>query len=164
MAKFRYASKIKYKSLYGICFLLFFIVSCTELQVYPDSYNKNLIIRTIAKSASRSSAIKVTLDIYKVDNKCNAKYLGTVRLDSAETNVGIPVNQATFLVFNFNSISMFSSKTSSVSERTLLMPKKDNYYRINVTYVDDIYSVQIKRSRPGSQRSRSIPLTGFLNC
>lgn len=119
----------------------FVAAGCAGGKDYPDSLaSKNLSIRT-------TSSARAALGVHSVDAQCRTKYLGTVALDKSWSEVGIPTERWSYLVFDFASKGWFTQQTRTTLE-TLLMARAGYRYEANVTYRDDIYNVVIREQSP----------------
>ena len=98
--------------------------------------------------------ITTSLNIYSVNNKCEAQYLGTVDLEKAKTDLGLPANKLLYLDFRFVTSGFLRSGRSSMSYDTLLKPRSGAQYYIELSYLDDMYDMEIweKRSKKSSKR------------
>ena len=72
------------------------------MRPYPNTLAKNLYIKTEKESGSIFSKVRTALEIYRVDERCQIKYEGTVRLDRPLVEVGIPSDRLSYLIFNFS--------------------------------------------------------------
>lgn len=136
-------------------------IGCSNLKTYPKNLAKNVFIKTKTESGSAISSVKARMDIHDVDAKCELKYLGTVKLDKKKKKVGLKGNNVTYLDFVFLTSGFFSSSSSATRFSTAVKIRKNYIYNVLVSYIDDIYDVEIweKRSkRAKGHEIRTIPL------
>lgn len=137
---------------------------CSGKFTYPNTLAKNLHIQTETESNSPFSSVSATVGIYRVDDQCKIEYQGSVDLDGKPISVGIPWDRPSYLVFEFTNSSFLASSTRRISYETLLSPVAGHVYDVDVSYLDDIYNVEIRESQPGHGRSRSIERKELRNC
>lgn len=140
------------------------LLACSSLKTYPNNYEKNLLIKTRTESGSVFSSVQAALDIYSVDETCNANYLGTLELNSPQVSVGIPHGKLRFLSFHFGTSGFFSNSSSSISYDTLLRPRKGYQYDINVKYIDDLYNVEIFEKKTAKAKRKELPQWSLKEC
>lgn len=143
---------------------IIFLYGCSGLKSYPDNYSKNLQIKTTTDSGSMFSSVKASLHIYSVNTNCEGSYLGTVKLDQPNKEVGIPENKTSYLAFDFDSSTFLGGRSSSISYETLLKPRPGYSYNIEVSYIDDLYNVIIKELNPKKRSTREIDPIHLANC
>jgi hypothetical protein len=141
-----------------------FLTGCSGIKTYPNNLDKNLYITTTTESGSFFSSVNSALDIYLVNRDCSLAYQGTIKLDKASVTVGIPTDKSSYLVFSFASSSFLANSSSSISQETLLKPRKGYRYKINVSYIDDIYNVEIRETHPRKSTSREIDTVRLNTC
>lgn len=139
-----------------------------RLKPYPDNLAddpaaKNLSIRTSTSSGSAFSSVRAALDVHSVDAQCRTRYLGTVALDKPSVAVGIPPGRWSYLVFDFATSGFLGGTRGRISRETLLKPRADNRYEIDVTYRDDLYNVVIREKLPRGAL-RELPLLDLASC
>jgi hypothetical protein len=140
------------------------LTSCSGLKPYPNTLDPNLRIRTETKSGSVFSGVRAAVGVYRVDERCQIEYQGTVDLDKPIVAVGIPADRASYLVFGFASSSFLGGTRSTMSQETLLRPRPGYSYDVEASYKDDIYSVVIREVHPGTGASRAIELRRLSAC
>lgn len=140
------------------------LAGCSGVKTYPDMASKNVHVRTKLVEERMFGSIRADLDIYSVDKKCEAQYLGTVELDKASVDFGIPPGQQTYLVFVFSSKGMLGSAKGSTTYATLLQPRAGFEYRAEVRYLDDIYNVDLIETQPGKKSGRELEPRRLENC
>jgi hypothetical protein len=122
------------------------MAGCSGIRAYRNTMKKNVFIDT-----EIDSGVRVSLDVYRVDSKCEANYEGTVFLGKRRSEVGIPSGELSYLSFKFARSSFFFGK-SSTSHGTLLMPRSGKVYKAKALYTDDMYNVEIREA--GSIKSK----------
>jgi hypothetical protein len=142
----------------------FFLTGCSGIKTYPDHLEKNLYITTTTESGSFFSSVNASVDIYQLNTDCSLDYQGTVKLDKASVSVGIPYDKHSYLVFGFASSSFLASTSGSITYETILKPRRNYRYMINVSYIDDIYNVEIRENHPSKKLSRNIDTVGLSAC
>ena len=140
------------------------LAGCSSVKTYPDMPGKNVHVRTRLVEERMFGSVRADLDIYSVDSKCEAQYLGTVELDKASVDFGIPPGQQTYLVFVFSSKGMLGSAKGSTTYATLLRPRAGFDYRAEVRYVDDIYNVELIEAQAGRKSGRELEPRRLENC
>jgi hypothetical protein len=140
------------------------LAACSGVKTYPDVANKNVHLRTKVVDGSVMSSMHAGLNIYTVDAKCEATYVGTVELDEPAVDIGIPPGQLTYLMFVFSSKGMLGGVNSSTTYETLLRPRAGYEYRVDVRYVDDIYNVDLFETLPRSKQGHELPPRRLDSC
>lgn len=146
-------------------FLGFFLLaSCSGIKTYPNNLEQNVFISTTTNSGSVFTSINATVDIYRVKPDCTLVYQGTVQLDKPSVTVGLPADKFSYLVFGFASSSFLASSNSSISSETLLKPRRGYQYQIDVSYIDNIYNVELRESSPRKSAWRAIDTVALRTC
>jgi hypothetical protein len=148
----------------GVLILCFILTGCSGMRPYPNTFAKNLYIKTEKESGSIFSKVRTAVEIYRVDERCKIKYEGTVRLDRPLVEVGIPSDRLSYLIFNFSCSSFLANSSSSISQDTLLKPRAGYQYDIKVSYIEDIYNVMIRETHPQKAAEREIELLDLAAC
>ena len=110
------------------------------------------------------TSVKASLDIYRVNSKCEGIYQGTVALDKEKLQVGLPSDETTYLVFRFNSSGFLSSSSGVISNETLLKARKGHRYTADVRYIDGIYNVEIFEQFPRQGKPMEVPFRHISDC
>jgi hypothetical protein len=147
----------------AILLLISFLAGCSGVKTYPDTLAKNMNIQTKTDS-SFISTVRATVSIYRVDADCQLEYQGTVKLDKRSVAVGIPSGRSSYLVFGFASSSFLFNARSTISYETLLRPVAGHIYDVNVSYVDDIYNVEILETDPMTSATRHVAPEPLNTC
>jgi hypothetical protein len=140
------------------------VTACSGFKPYPDTREKNFQVHTRTDSGSIFSKVRASLDISRVDAQCRTEYEGTVDLKKAAVKIGIPAERWSYLVFYFSSSGFLSSRSSTMSQATLLKPRAGYRYDAEVTYRDDTYYVVIHESRTAKGDAREIALRRLDTC
>jgi len=130
---------------------------CSGIKTYPNTLDKNVHVRTETESGSMFSSVRAAVDIYRVDAACGVEYEGTVQLDEASVDIGIPPGRENKLVFVLASSTFLAGKSGQISYDTLLATRDGYDYDVRVRYLDDIYNVTIHETQIGGTDSREIP-------
>jgi hypothetical protein len=137
---------------------------CSGMKTYPnDLAVKNLNVRTATSSGSLLSSVRAELDVHSVDAACRTQYVGTVELDQASTALGIPADQASYLVFNFLSSSLLGGERGRITRTLFIRPHAGQRYEIDVTYRDNLYDVALRERLPRGG-VRTMPLLDLNAC
>jgi hypothetical protein len=137
---------------------------CSGLRPYPNTLEKNLVIRTQTDSGSIFSTVRAKVDIFRVTADCKTEYQGTVNLNAPSVEVGVPPNTPSYLVFVFSTSSFLASSKSTISHETLLTARAGYNYDIDVSYIDDIYNVTIKEESSSASIARVVALRNLRSC
>jgi len=138
--------------------LLGLLTACSSnIKTYPNNLGKNLHVKT-------NSSVNTAVDIYQVNPDCSIMYSGTVKLDKADTDIGIPSDQSSYLAFVFSDSSWLAGSSSSTSYETLLRPRAGYTYEADVSYQDNIYNVVIHEQRLGSKKRRELETKSLSAC
>ena len=148
----------------GLLAVIGLLVGCSSKYTYPNTLAKNLSIQTETDSGSFFSSVRAAVGIYRVDEHCEIEYQGTVDLDERPISVGIPSGRPSYLVFEFASSSFLANSRRSITYETLLVPVAGHDYDLKVSYLDDIYNVEIWESRPGGAVARTIERKDLRAC
>jgi hypothetical protein len=139
------------------------LFGCSGIKTYPNTLEKNLLIRTSAESKAFLEKVRVAIDIYEVDEECRTEYKGTVKLGKA-TEVGIPPGRTSYLAFKFKRSNFLARSKSSITEETMLKPRAGHKYDVEVSYKDYIYNVVIKESVQSGSGWREVEIRDFSHC
>lgn len=157
-------TQVKQTSLLVLLLGFVFLTGCSGVKTYPNNLEKNLYITTTTQSGSFFSSVNTAVDIYQVRPDCTLDYQGTVKLDKAAVSVGIPYDKRSYLVFNFASKSFLANTSGSITHETILKPRRYHRYMIDVSYIDDIYNVEIRETHPRKKSSREINTVSLVAC
>lgn len=138
--------------------------ACSNIKPYPDHQPENVVVKVTADSGSFFTDIKTALHIYNVNNKCESHYLGTVDFDNPDTSLGLPANKLLYLDFSFVNSGFLSNQSSSMSYDTLLTPQKGAQYYIQLSYLDDMYNMEIWEKRSNKASKRELDRQSYDSC
>lgn len=145
----------KYIALLFICTAL--QTGCSNVKPYNYNAQSNLFI-----TSKIDPDVKSAIDIYHVNNSCEPGYKGTVSLDRQKISLALENNQPHYLLISFSSSSFWTGRSSSMSRDMLLIPSANNHYLLNVSYIDDIYNVELKEKNLRSKKVTTVE-TKHLN-
>ena len=137
--------------------VLSMLTACTAVNIYPNTLDKNVRVNT-----KTDSGVEAAIEIYEVKHDCSIEYSGSIQLDHAEMDIGLATGRSSYLVFVFSSSGFFTG-SSTVSYDTLLRPRKNSSYDIDVSYRDDIYNV-VMHERLASNKRREIEARSLAGC
>jgi len=146
------------KRLSGILIISAMLTACSNVKPYDSTYKKNLYI-----NSKTDDDVNAAIDIYHVNNSCKYDYKGTVTLKDGKNRIGLKENQANYLVVSFTTSSFWASSTSSMSQDMTIKPNKKYSYKLNLSYMDDIYNIELKKTHLKSKRT-SIVITENSMC
>jgi len=138
---------------------LLLLTGCSNLKTYPNDLTKNVFVK-----AKIESGVKARVDIFEVNKKCEGEYVGTVKLDETNKNIGLKKSKLSYLDFRFISSGFFSSSTSSSGLSTLIKPRKGYHYDVSVSYEDNIYDVEIREKRRKRKKGRELKIIPLYEC
>lgn len=148
--------------------LLFFAASllsaCSGIKTYENSLNKNLHVHTATDSGSWFSRVRAAVDIHRVVEDCALDYEGTVQLTGSATEIGIPPERRSYLVFVFNSFSFFSNRSGTITYETLIKPRSNHQYDVAASYKNDMYHVVIRETPPDRSAGRELDRLALSAC
>jgi hypothetical protein len=137
--------------------LLALAAACSGLKTYPNDAPKNVHVVT-----QTERGVRAALHVHAVSGECATRYDGTLALDRASLDVGVPAGRPSYLVVSFDT-SSFMAGSRSTSVGTLVTPRAGYQYELAVRYKQDIYDVALREidrdkglSRPLARR----PLAG----
>ena len=154
----------KAKYLLALLMLMSFMTGCSSIKTYPNSFKKNMTVKTTTSSGSILQDVDTYLHIYTLDSKCKSDYLGTVDLDKPVKKVGLPVNKNLYLDFAFVKGGFFSHSSSRINSETLITPRKGRLYEVDVFYEDSIYDVSIWQKKSRKSKKRKLKLVPYEAC
>ena len=140
------------------------LAGCSGIRTYPNQLDKNFFIQTTVDSGSIISTINATLDIYDVNKTCQASYVGTVKLNQNNTEVGIVPGKTSYISVRFDKGGFLSNSSCHITYETLIKPRKEYRYEVNVRYVDDIYNVEIVEKRSPGLKGHEVPIYPLNEC
>ena len=136
---------------------------CSTLKEYPGDHPPNMSIQTTTRSGSVFERVRPYLHLYKMKNRCEVEYLGTVHLDGQSTEIGIEPGQMTYLKFVFKRTETFGGG-ALIEYTTIVTPRAGTRYAADVRYLDRSYDVKVREVdrngtpiREFSRQSRACP-------
>ena len=134
-------------------------------KTYPNTLAKNAQIRTeLDPGFLFFETIRASLEVHSVDPSCQTRYEGTVELDADRIRLGLPPGEPSYLVFRFATSSFLANSRTSMDTATLLTPRPDRDYEIEVSYLDDLYRVAIWETDPRRRTRRELGKRGLGLC
>ena len=134
------------------------LLGCSGIKPYPDTSPKNLRVQSQVEGAVAE------VDVYRVDADCRTEYRGRVSLDRSAVEFGLPSGSLHYLDFIFASKTFLSPSVNVVRYETLLLPRPERRYDVQVRYVQSIYSVVIRETAPGGSTGRVIERGQLSDC
>ena len=138
--------------------------ACSGIKTYETSFANNVQVRTATDSGSWLSSIRTAVDIHRVGKDCATDYEGTIQLNKPMTNIGLPPDRWTHLVFVFASSSFLANKSGATTYETLLKPQPNYHYDVAVTYRNDMYNVAIREIPPNRSTGRELDPVPLRTC
>lgn len=138
--------------------------SCSGIKPYENSINKNLHVHTTTDSGSWFSRVRAAVDIHRVGETCTVEYAGTVQLTEATTDIGIPPDRWSHLVFVFASSSFLANRRGTITYETLVKPRPHYHYDAAVSYGNDMYHVVIREMPPTHSAGRELDPLALRAC
>ncbi len=143
---------------HAFLFTALLINGCSAIKPYKTELPQNLVVN------SRVESVEATLDIYRVGNQCETEYLGTIALDRDILKLGIATGQASYLVVGFAGSSFWGNSSSYTSYDITLLPRKAHRYEVAVSYIDDIYNVDLYEINQNTGQKRELTDIDLQNC
>jgi hypothetical protein len=137
---------------------------CSGIKTYPNKLEKNLNVEIEKDSGSFFSSIKTAVDIYTINKDCSTEYAGTVQLRKPTAEIGIPTGRSSYLAFVFHESGFLSSTSSTTTFDTMIRPRKGYSYSAKVSYMDDIYNVELFEKKAGRKKGREIETRDLSSC
>lgn len=134
------------------------IGGCSGTKLYKDVSTHNMEVN------SKTDSVDATLDIYSVSAQCESDYLGTVALDRSSIELGIAIEEPSYLIVGFASSSFWSSSSGFTSYDFTLLPRKAFRYEVDVSYIDDIYNVTVYEVSQLTGKQREMEEAELRNC
>lgn len=148
----------------GLMWTVILLAGCSGIKTYSNLLDHNLRVQTVIDSGSSFSSIHAAVDIHRVGAGCATDYEGTVQLGKPLTDIGLPSNRWSRLVFVFASYSFWSNRSGTMTHETLVKPRAGYHYQAMVTYKDDLYNVALRETPPNSAASREIERRDLRAC
>lgn len=138
--------------------------ACSGIKTYENNLNKNLHVHTATDSGSWFSRVRTAIDIHRVGENCAINYEGTVQLTGSATEIGIPTDRRSYLVFVFNSFSFFSNRSGTITYETLMKPRSNHHYDVAASYKNDMYHVVVREIPPDRSAGRELDQLTLSAC
>ena len=129
----------------------------SALKPYPNTLPTNLQVNTKTDSTAFFSWVDIDISIYYGVGACQYDYQGTVRLNKADTEIGLPVGRPSYLQFWFSRSSVNGS--AMVPYGVVLTPQVGYTYSADVHYAEGTYhAVLYERGATGVRMLEYQPL------
>jgi hypothetical protein len=140
------------------------IPACSGIKTYDNSLNKNLHVRTATDSGSWFSRIRAAVDIHRVGEQCTIDHEGTVQLTEPTIEIGIPPDRWSHLVFVLASSSFLANRSGTITYETMVKPRANHRYDVEVSYQNNMYHVAIRETPPNRSISRKLDRVQLRAC
>lgn len=140
------------------------LAGCSGIKTYSEAYPDNMRVQTETDSGSIFSSIDASVHIYHLNGRCESTYIGTVDLDRNPTDIGLATDKLHYLNFSFVRSGFLSSSTSTMGYDTLINPRPGIDYQVQLSYLDDLYDVQIREKRPAQSKGRLLKQVPYEAC
>jgi hypothetical protein len=118
------------------------VTGCSNVRPYPNSYDKNVRVHTKAESGEFFSRVRVDIDIFDLVEPCRVAYRGSMELDRPTIDIGLPINNPSYIEIGFTRNSL--GGRSTIAYDTVLSPRPGYFYDAEVNYSDGIYGAVIR--------------------
>ncbi len=135
-----------------------FFSGCSNLKTYQLSGSTKLLI-----NSKTDSGIKTEVDVYHVNTSCQLSYQGTITVDNSPLEKSLSQKNAHYLVVRFSSSSFFTG-SHSMSKDLMFKPATGKRYYLDLSYIDDIYNIELKESRTSSNKRKSVAQLNLNQC
>ena len=149
-----------------LCAVLLFSLSacgCSGLKTYPNALDKNARIHVRTDAGTLLSRIGIALDLYAVDPGCGTQYLGTLELDDATVELGLPLDQRLRLAYVFSRDALIGTSGTTVIEM-MVTPRRGERYEFDVEYLKQGYTATGRVFPPGQASSKDIEHSRLRDC
>lgn len=156
----------RFSSVRGICATLLVALSlsgCSGLKTYPNALEKNALVHVQANRSGLLSSFGVALDLYSVDARCGSSYLGTLELDEATVQLGLPLEQKVLLAYVFSHDAILGTSGTAVIEM-MVTPRRGERYEFNVAYLKEGYTATGQVFVPGNPQARDVEYARLQDC
>jgi len=131
---------------------------------YLQPGTPNLTVDAHLENDSSMNTVAAFLVIYKMDDECNERYIGTKKLFEGENDLGIPVDHLMQLEFRFSreaGIPLLTRDSSFSSQAMLFIAKPNKRYLAKVTYANGLYYTEIFEETEQSAVEYTLPSHAF---
>lgn len=149
---------------YGACLVLLALSGCSSLKPYPNVHEKNALIHVKTDSGSFFSRTRADLHLHSVNAACATEYLGSLRLDNASVDLGLPVGNTVLLAFVFSRTSGLGSRDSASAIEMMVSPRTGHRYEFEVSYLKNRYGATGLEFAPGRSKGREIEHKRLKDC
>lgn len=136
---------------------------CSGLKTYPNAIEKNALVHVRANRSGLLSRFGVALDLYTVDARCGSRYLGTLELDQATVQLGLPLEQKVLLAYVFSHDAIFGTSGTAVI-KMMVTPRRGEHYEFNISYLKEGYTATGQVFAPGNPQARDIEYARLEDC
>jgi len=136
--------------------------SCIGIsKVYKYQGKKNLVVYT-----KTDSNVQAYLDIYKLKGKCGKYLEGRVKLNNGNTHISLLNNQKYYLHVDFSSLLLESGQigVGNITLGSQIVTKPNHLYKIEATYIDDMYDVLFFKKALRGNSMKEINLKPLNKC
>lgn len=135
------------------------VTSCSNIKPYEMHGKNNLIA-----SSKTDDDVEAAIDIYHVDKACKYNYKGTITLENGINKISLTENRLNYLVVSFSTSSFWASSSSSMSQDMMIKPNKNYNYKLDLSYIDNIYNVELKKTKLRSKKTIEVDITAGHKC
>jgi len=147
------------KQIIEILLISLMMTACSNIKPYQATHKNNFFV-----NSKTDNDVKSSIDIYQVDKACKYIYKGTVSLEQGKNKIGLKNNEDNYLVVSFTTSSFWASSTSSMSQDMMIKPDKGYTYKLDLSYLDNIYNIELKKTQPGSNKTITIDTLSPHRC
>jgi hypothetical protein len=146
------------------------LAGCAGVPPYESDLPANLNVKTklsspsVLLTAPLAGTFDADMHVTAVDRRCQKNYRGSVKLTNTAVSVGIPVDQPSYLEFQFSGSSLLTRGSASSTYTTLLTPRSGHQYDVDVAYADEMYNITVYERNPRSGLRRAVERRPFSAC
>lgn len=145
------------------CLSLALLAACSGMKTYPDSHEKNALVRVKSDGGSFFSSTRPDVHLYSVDSACRAEYLGAVELDRPSVEIGLPIGQTVLLAFVFSKSSLGANQAATAIEM-MATPRRGIRYEFDVSYLKNRYTATGVEFQQGQSKGREMEHRRLRDC
>jgi hypothetical protein len=139
------------------------VCGCSGLKTYPNTLEKNARIHVRTDGGTLLSRIGIALDLYAVDPGCGTQYLGTVELDDATIELGLPLDQKVRLAYVFSRDALLGTSGTTVIEM-MVTPRRGERFEFDVAYLKEGYTATGRVFPAGPAPGKDIEHSRLRDC
>lgn len=139
------------------------LAGCSGLRSYPNTLARNAVIHVQTDAGTLLSRTGVELHLYTVDVKCRSEYLGTLELQDASVELGLPLDRQVRLAYVF-ARSTFLGTSGTTTVEMIVTPQRGHRYEFDVSYLKTGYTATGRDFAPGQARGTDIEHARLLDC